>query len=112
MDLLQKSESLVTGGVDDPAAMPAFGIAFCLLSAAGFGAMGIFGKLAYGGGAPVGPLLSVRFALAAVLFGATVLAPGRLSSLRPPPRRDVLLSLGLGAFGYAAQAGAYFAALD
>src|SRR4051812_14721726 len=98
MDLLQKSESLVTGGVDDPAAMPAFGIAFCLLSAAGFGAMGIFGKLPYAEGATVGTLLSVRFALAAALFWAIVPPPGRLSPPRPPPRRDVLLSLGLGAF--------------
>src|SRR3982751_787631 len=91
--------------------MPAFGIAFCLMSAAGFGAMGIFGKLAYDEGVTVGTLLSARFTLAAVLFWFVVLGTGRLSSLRSLPRRDVLLALGLGAFGYAAQAGAYFAAL-
>lgn len=93
-------------------AMPAFGIAFCLLSAAGFGAMGIFGKLAYDEGVTVGTLLATRFVFAAVLFWVVVAATGRLSSLRSVPRRDVALSLGLGAFGYAAQAGAYFAALS
>jgi len=92
--------------------MPAFGIAFCLLSAAGFGAMGIFGKLAYDEGATVGTLLSVRFAWAAVLFWVVVALTGRLGALRLVGRRDLLLALGLGAFGYAAQAGAYFAALD
>jgi drug/metabolite transporter (DMT)-like permease len=92
-------------------AMPLAGIAFCLLSAAGFGAMGIFGKLAYEQGTTVGTLLSVRFALAALLFWALCASSGRLASVRALPRRDVGLALGLGAVGYAAQAGAYFAAL-
>ena len=42
-----------------PAPMP-----FCLASAAAFGAMGIFGKLAYDEGATVGTLLATRFVLA------------------------------------------------
>ena len=41
------------------------GTALCLTSAAAFGAMGVFGKLAYENGATVGTLLSVRFVLAA-----------------------------------------------
>ena len=44
------------------------GAALCLASAASFGAMGIFGRLAYDEGATVGTLLAVRFALAAALF--------------------------------------------
>jgi drug/metabolite transporter (DMT)-like permease len=93
-------------------AMPLAGIAFCLMSAAGFGAMGIFGKLAYEQGVTVGTLLSVRFALAALLFWALCAVSGRLPSVRSLPRRDVVVALSLGAVGYAAQAGAYFAALE
>ena len=41
------------------------GALLCILSAAGFGAMAIFGKLAYDEGVEVGELLFLRFALAA-----------------------------------------------
>lgn len=92
--------------------MRTLGILSCVASAAAFGAMGIFGKLAYDQGVTVGTLLSARFVVAAVLFWAVVAGSGRLGALRAVPRRDVALALGLGAFGYAAQAGAYFAALD
>jgi drug/metabolite transporter (DMT)-like permease len=43
---------------------------FCLGSGAAFGAMAVFGKLAYAQGATVGTLLAVRFTLAAALFWA------------------------------------------
>ena len=85
------------------------GTVLCLASAAAFGAMGVFGRLAYDDGATVGTLLVVRFALAAALCWALVLARGELRSLL---RRDALAALALGAFGYAAQAGGYFAALE
>ena len=81
----------------------------CIASAAAFGAMGVFGKLAYGEGATVGTLLAVRFALAALLFWALLAGRGALRAL---PRRDVALGLGLGAGGYALQAGCYFTALE
>ena len=85
----------------------------CIGSAAGFGAMAVFGKLAYDEGTTVGTLLSARFALAALLFWGLVLAGGEAASgLRSLGRRDLLMALGLGAFGYAAQAGCFFAALD
>jgi drug/metabolite transporter (DMT)-like permease len=85
----------------------------CIGSAAGFGAMAVFGKLAYDEGATVGTLLSVRFALAAELFWVLLLAGGEAGpGLRGLARRDLLMALGLGAFGYAAQAGCFFAALD
>ena len=48
--------------------MPSPGALLCLASAAAFGAMGIFGKLAYEEGANVGTLLAARFVLAAALF--------------------------------------------
>jgi drug/metabolite transporter (DMT)-like permease len=95
-----------------PLAMRTLGILSCVASAAAFGAMGIFGKLAYGEGVTVGTLLAARFTLAAVLFWVVLVASGRWGVLRGLSRRDVALALGLGAFGYAAQAGAYFAALD
>jgi drug/metabolite transporter (DMT)-like permease len=89
------------------------GALYCLASAAGFGAMGIFGKLAYDEGVTVGTLLSARFVLAAVVFWLIVVcARGGIRELRSLTRRDLLIAVALGAVGYGAQAGAYFAALD
>ena len=92
--------------------MPSAGILLCLTSAAAFGAMGIFGKLAYEQGATVGTLLAVRFVLAAVLFWLFMVSSGRTRDLRALGRRDVMIGLALGAVGYSAQAGGYFAALQ
>ena len=78
---------------------------FCLASAAAFGAMGIFGKLAYDEGATVGTLLATRFTLAAALLWLVV-------GVRGVSRRDAGLALLLGAVGYAAPAAGYFAALE
>jgi len=84
------------------------GTLLCLGSAAAFGAMAPFGKLAYGAGATAGTLLSVRFVLAAALLWVLVLASG---AARRIGARDVALALALGGCGYATQAGCYFAAL-
>jgi drug/metabolite transporter (DMT)-like permease len=84
----------------------------CLASGAAFGAMAIFGKLAYGDGATVGTLLSVRFVLAAALFWVLILAGGGAREVRALGARDAGIGLGLGACGYALQAGCYFAALE
>jgi drug/metabolite transporter (DMT)-like permease len=92
--------------------MPTSGVLICLASAAAFGAMGIFGKLAYGEGATVGTLLAIRFAAAAALFWLLVVGSGALDRLRGISRRDLGIALSLGAVGYSAQAGCYFAALD
>ncbi len=81
----------------------------CLTSAACFGAMAIFGKLAYDEGVPVGDLLLVRFALAAAALLAVVLATRGLRGL---PRRSILAALGMGAIGYATQSGLFFLALE
>lgn len=88
----------------------ALGTLFVLLAGTCSGTMGIFGKLAYDEGSTVGTLLVVRFCVAAALFWA-LLAVARV----PRPRlsqRDLGVAVGLGAVGYAAQAGAYFAALS
>ncbi len=88
------------------------GVIFCLVSAVAFGAMGIFGKLAYDEGSTVGTLLSVRFTVAAVLLWILTVCTGALPRLPAMRRRDVAGAFALGAIGYGAQAGAYFAALD
>jgi drug/metabolite transporter (DMT)-like permease len=95
------------------------GPALCLLSAACFGAMPVFGTLAYDEGVPADVLLLLRFAVAAALLGALLLAPGlrRWDLDRASPSRGgvvvlVLTALGLGAVGYATQATLYFAALE
>jgi drug/metabolite transporter (DMT)-like permease len=100
----QQTESLLTLR---SAILPS--VLLCLGSAVAFGAMGIFGKLAYDDGVTVGTLLAIRFILAAALFWLIVIASGRLRRLE---RRDLLIALALGGIGYAAQAGAYFAALQ
>ena len=92
--------------------MPSPGALLCLASAAAFGAMGIFGKLAYEEGANVGTLLAARFVLAAALFWLVAALTRGASVLRALPRRDIAIGLALGAVGYSAQAGGYFAALE
>ncbi len=84
------------------------GALLCLVSAAGFATLGVFGKLAYDEGVPATTLLSVRFTLAALVFAAlaAVARPVR------PPRATVRTALALGAVGYATQAGLFFAALE
>jgi drug/metabolite transporter (DMT)-like permease len=92
--------------------MPSAGILLCLSSAAAFGAMGIFGKLAYEEGANVGTLLVARFVIAAALLWAFVICSRRTGNIRALPLRDVTIALALGAVGYTAQASGYFAALE
>lgn len=84
--------------------------------------MPIFGRFAYEAGVSPGALLLVRFILAAALLTTLLLArPGlrRMAGPQPAPGRStlgrggtVVLALGLGAVGYAAQAGLYFSALQ
>jgi drug/metabolite transporter (DMT)-like permease len=85
------------------------GAVFCLLSAICFGAMAIFGKLAYDEGVAVGDLLLVRFGVAAIVLLAIVRWRGGFG---PVPRRTVVAAFAMGAMGYAAQSASYFAALD
>ena len=92
--------------------MRSSGTLLCLGSGAAFGAMAVFGKLAYGDGATVGTLLAVRFVLAAALFWALVLVDGPARELRALAGRDIAVGLAMGGCGYALQAGCYFAALE
>jgi drug/metabolite transporter (DMT)-like permease len=87
------------------------GALLCLRSAAAFGTLGIFGKLATDAGASVASTLLVRFGLAALVFAAALWLTGGLSAVRRIPRRVVLIGLGLGAAGYSLQSCLYFAAI-
>ncbi|MGC4942625.1 DMT family transporter [Kribbella sp. DT2] len=81
----------------------------CLLSAVCFGAMAIFGKLAYDAGVDVGDLLLVRFAVAAALL---LVVAGTTGALRGVPRRSLVAGLAMGGVGYATQSGLFFGALE
>ena len=88
------------------------GALLCLLSAAAFGTLGIFGTLASDAGATVASTLLVRFALAAAVFAVVLRLGGGWARLRRLPRRVVLTGLGLGAAGYSVQSGLYFVAIE
>lgn len=92
------------------------GALLVLFSAACFGAMAVFGKLAFGAGVTPESLVLIRFAAAALLLGALLLIRPRLRRHAVDDPRPlwpaVLIALGLGAFGYAVQASLYFAALE
>ena len=92
--------------------MRSSGTAFCLGSGVAFGAMAVFGKLAFEGGATVGTLLAARFLLASAIFWTLLLATGARDELRRLRARDVAACLLLGAVGYSLQAGCFFAALE
>src|SRR3954447_27084977 len=85
------------------------GSAMIVASAVAFGALAVFGKLAFDAGVGVITLLFVRFAVAAaVLWVATLRTRGALTATGA---RAVVAALALGAVGYALQAGLFFAAL-
>jgi drug/metabolite transporter (DMT)-like permease len=83
------------------------GILWVLLSAAGFGGMAIFAKLAYRDGVSLTTLLFLRFLLAGIVLAAW----SGLRGLRWPRGRDFWLLVGMGGLGYVGQAYCYFAAL-
>ena len=85
------------------------GALLCILSAAAFGTLAIFGKLAYDAGVDVPALLLVRFALAAVLLSTVAVLARALAGVT---KRAIVHGLLMGAVGYAAQAGLFFLALE
>lgn len=84
------------------------GVAWVALSAAGFGAMAVFAKLAYRDGLSLPTLLFLRFAVAGILLAAW----GMLRGMRWPHGRDLLWVAAMGALGYVGQSWCYFAALQ
>jgi hypothetical protein len=84
------------------------GLVLCLISAAGFGSLAIFGKQAYAGGLGVIGVLAMRFAVAApLLIGLALVARRRLRLGWPVGLR----LLALGGIGYAIQATLFVTAL-
>ena len=84
------------------------GLLLCLLSAAGFGAMPIFGRQAFAAGVELTPMLSLRFLLAAAMLWTLIALRRRpLGSLR-----GVALGGLLGLCGYSVQAGLYFGSIQ
>jgi drug/metabolite transporter (DMT)-like permease len=84
------------------------GVLWIVLSAAGFGAMAIFAKLAYRDGVTLATMLFLRFAVAGLLLAAWGVAQG----MRWPRGRDLVWLLAMGAIGYVGQAYCYFSALQ
>lgn len=85
-----------------------WGAFWIVLSAAGFGAMAIFAKLAYQDGVSLSTMLFLRFAIAGLLLAAWGMAQG----MHWPRGRDLIWLLAMGGVGYVAQAYCYFAALQ
>ncbi|WP_309118990.1 DMT family transporter [Paenibacillus sp.] len=88
----------------------AAGFAAAVLSAVGFGSMGLFAEIAYAESWPPALLLSMRFAIATALFWAfmpLVLRGGRGAWRVPGNALGVLA--GMGVFGYAVMATLLFA---
>lgn len=84
------------------------GVAWVVLSAAGFGAMAIFAKLAYGDGVSLATLLFLRFSIA----GALLAAWGAAQGMRWPRGHNLLWLIAMGGIGYVGQSFCYFAALQ
>jgi drug/metabolite transporter (DMT)-like permease len=83
------------------------GVLFVLFSATGFGAMAIFGKVAFASGASTTTVLFLRFLSAGTLMVALM----AILRLAWPRGRDLYILIGMGALGYAGQSFLFFSAL-
>jgi len=86
------------------------GFALCIGSAAAFGALPIFGKVAFDHDVDVVTFLFIRFAIASVVLWALVAL--RSQSARGRQRRHIVSALVMGAAGYGIQSTMYFLALE
>jgi drug/metabolite transporter (DMT)-like permease len=80
------------------------GVGLAVLSAAGFGTLAIFGRLAEAAGLSIPTLLAFRFALAVPLVWGYLAWRGRFRILHG---RHLAIAFALGAFGYAAMSGLF-----
>lgn len=93
----------------DPAGRARLAGSICIVaSAAGFGAMPIFGKLAYAEGVDLPSLLFLRFALAGGLLAVVM----QMRALPWPRGSNLVLLIAMGGLGYVGQSFCYFAALQ
>jgi drug/metabolite transporter (DMT)-like permease len=86
------------------------GFVFVLLAGVGFGFIGVFSRLAFQSGIALGPLLILRFAMAAAILWVSLLI--WKPRLLRPELRQIFISLGLGIFGYAVFSTLYFKAIQ
>lgn len=86
------------------------GLIFVLLAGFGFGFLGIFGRFAFQSGLTVGELLTFRFVVASALLWVGLFAFRR--DLIKLPLRQILVSAGLGIFGYAVFSTFYFKSIE
>jgi len=83
------------------------GVLLVALSAASFGGLAIFAKLAYADGADTSAVLFLRFLLAGAAMAISVAATGK----RWPRGRNLALIVAMGGVGYVGQSACYFLAL-
>jgi drug/metabolite transporter (DMT)-like permease len=83
------------------------GTLYILASAACFGSMAIFARMAYASGVDVPTLLLFRFSIAAILMWTLLLAKG----MKLPRGKGMVMLVAMGALGYAGQAYSFFTAL-
>ncbi len=84
------------------------GALYVALSAASFGALPIFIKIAYASGAEPVAVLALRFSFAALTMGAIMVIKG----LRWPRGRNLLTLVCMGGLGYVGQSFCFFSALN
>lgn len=84
------------------------GALYIAISATAFGAMAIFARHAYAGGADVTAVLFLRFLIAGVAMACVMAASRR----RWPRGRNLAVLVGMGGIGYVAQSYCFFAALN
>ncbi len=83
------------------------GVLLVALSAASFGGLAIFAKLAYADGADTSAVLFLRFLLAGAAMAISVVATGK----RWPRGKNLALIAAMGGIGYVGQSACYFLAL-
>src|ERR1700687_5123252 len=86
----------------------ASGLALIAISASAFGAMAIFARFAYAGGADALGALIARFTIACAFLTALMVAKRRAW----PRGRALAVAVAMGAVGYVGQAVCYFSALN
>ena len=86
------------------------GLIYVILSGAGFGFLGVFGRWGYQSGLSIGELLSFRFILASAVFWiGLLLTKPQLTKL---PLKEIIISSSLGVFGYAVFSTLYFKSIE
>ncbi len=85
------------------------GILLIIISAVGFGTLGVFGIIAADEGLSIPTVLLLRFGIATVFIWAFLWMRGRFRLLRG---RLLIIALGLGGLGYTAMSGLYFLGLE